>query len=190
MRTQLSKLIHAGLVLAIMATGTTIVASVARAQTPTHKKSAKSTKGSSSSTTHPSTTTHSTASSSKAGTKSSTTKTTSSKSGKGSSKSKRVKGQAAPTPERINEIQNALAKQGMLSGEPTGKWDDSTMDAMKKFQITNHLNPSGKLDAPTLQKLGFGSETAGIAAPTPPPNSTANRLLSRNAPKDPEPSDN
>jgi hypothetical protein len=176
-----------------MATGTTIVASVAVAQTPTHKKSAKSTKGSSSSTahsSHASATTHSTASSSKLGAKSSATKTTNSKSSKKSSRSKKVKGQAAPTPERINEIQGALAKQGMFSGEPTGKWDDSTMDAMKKFQATNHLNPTGKLDAPTLQKLGFGSETAGIAAPTPPPNSTANRLLSRNAPKDPEPSDN
>jgi peptidoglycan hydrolase-like protein with peptidoglycan-binding domain len=77
----------------------------------------------------------------------------------------------------------------MFTGTPSGQWDDSTVDAMRKFQSANHLNPTGKLDAPTLQKLGLGSETAGIAAPTPPPNSTANRLLSRNAPKDPEPSD-
>ncbi len=100
-----------------------------------------------------------------------------------------MKGQAAPTPERINEIQDALAKRGMYAGESTGKWDDSTSDAMKKFQSKNHLNPTGKLDAPTLQKLGLGSETAGVAAPTPPPNSAANRLMSKNAPKDPEPSD-
>ena len=60
---------------------------------------------------------------------------------------------------------------------------------MRKFQTKSHLNPTGKLDAPTLQKLGLGSETAGVAAPTPPPNSAANRLLSRNSPKDPEPSD-
>jgi hypothetical protein len=30
------------------------------------------------------------------------------------------------------------------------------------------LNPSGKLDALTLQKLGLGSQTAGVAAPMPP----------------------
>jgi len=43
---------------------------------------------------------------------------------------------------------------------------------MRKFQASKGLNPTGKLDALTLQKLGLGSETAGLAAPTPPPNST------------------
>jgi peptidoglycan hydrolase-like protein with peptidoglycan-binding domain len=90
-------------------------------------------------------------------------------------KVKKVKGQAAPTAERITEIQEALSRKGVYSGEPSGQWDDSTTDAMKKFQTSNGLNPSGKLDALTLQKLGLGSETAGLAAPTPPPNST-NRL--------------
>ena len=90
-------------------------------------------------------------------------------------KSKKVKGQTAPTPDRISEIQEALAKKGALDGTPTGKWDDSTTDAVRKFQSSNGLNPTGKLDALTLQKLGLGSETAGLAAPTPPPNSV-NRL--------------
>ena len=72
-----------------------------------------------------------------------------------------MKGQAAPTPERINEIQEALAKKGVFSGTPTGQWDDSTVEAMKKFQSSNRLNPSGKLDALTLQKLGLGSESRG-----------------------------
>jgi peptidoglycan hydrolase-like protein with peptidoglycan-binding domain len=189
MRTQLSKLIHAGLVLATVASGAPLVASKAVAQAPAHKKSTKT--AASSSHSHTATTSHATASTTQPSPKSSPPKSTTAKSAKGkkSSKTKKVKGQAAPTPERINEIQDALAKRGMFSGEPTGKWDDSTADAMKKFQSTNHLNPTGKLDAPTLQKLGFGSETAGVAAPTPPPNSTANRLLSRNAPKDPEPAD-
>jgi hypothetical protein len=39
---------------------------------------------------------------------------------------------------------------------------------MKKFQAGHGLNPSGKLDALTLQKLGLGSQTAGVAAPMPP----------------------
>lgn len=92
-------------------------------------------------------------------------------------KSKKVKGQAAPTPERITEIQDALARRGAFAGTTSGKWDDATVAAMKKFQASNGLNPSGKLDALSLQKLGLGSETAGLAAPTPPPNST-NRLRS------------
>jgi peptidoglycan hydrolase-like protein with peptidoglycan-binding domain len=92
---------------------------------------------------------------------------------------KKDKGQMAPTPERISEIQEALAKDGSYANSPTGKWDDSTVDAMKKFQSAHGLNPSGKLDALTLQKLGLGSQTAGIAEPIAPPNSTSR--LSGNA---------
>jgi peptidoglycan hydrolase-like protein with peptidoglycan-binding domain len=124
-----------------------------------------------------------------ASTKTSTRTTTStakksSKSGKSSSrKSKRVKGQAAPTADRINEIQGALAKKGAYAGTPSGKWDDSTVEAMKKFQVSHGLNPTGKMDALTLQKLGFGSETSGMGVPTPPPNSS-NRLLSSKVQRD------
>jgi peptidoglycan hydrolase-like protein with peptidoglycan-binding domain len=78
------------------------------------------------------------------------------------------RGQKAPAPERVSEIQQALAKDGSFSGKPSGKWDDSTVEAMRKFQAGHGLNPSGKLDAVTLQKLGLGSQTAGVAAPVPP----------------------
>ena len=81
---------------------------------------------------------------------------------------RREKGQKAPAPERISEIQQALAKDGSFTGTPNGKWDDSTVEAMKKFQAGHGLNPSGKLDAVTLQKLGLGSQTAGVAAPMRP----------------------
>jgi len=85
----------------------------------------------------------------------------------------RERGQKAPTTERISQIQQALAKDGSFTGTPNGKWDDSTAGAMKKFQEAHGLNPSGKLDAKTLQKLGLGSETAGVAAPTPPVSSSS-----------------
>jgi peptidoglycan hydrolase-like protein with peptidoglycan-binding domain len=104
-----------------------------------------------------------------------TTHPTASKTSTRKKKVKKVKGQAAPTPERITEIQEALTKKGVYSGTANGQWDDPTSDAMKKFQTSNGLSPTGKLDALTLQKLGLGSETAGLAAPTAPPNST-NRL--------------
>jgi len=81
---------------------------------------------------------------------------------------RREPGQKAPAPERISEIQQALAKDGSFAGAPNGKWDGSTVEAMRKFQSGHGLNPSGKLDASTLQKLGLGSQTAGIAAPMPP----------------------
>jgi peptidoglycan hydrolase-like protein with peptidoglycan-binding domain len=104
------------------------------------------------------------------------------------SRTKKVKGQATPSPERITQIQDALASRGAFTGITSGKLDDDTADALRKFQSANHLTPTGKIDALTLQKLGLGSETAGLAAPTPPPNSTANRLLSRTT--HPDPNDN
>src|SRR5229473_8323241 len=81
---------------------------------------------------------------------------------------RRERGQKAPTPDRISEIQQALAKDGSFTGTPNGKWDNSTGEAMRKFQEAHGLNPTGKLDAKTLQQLGLGSQTAGVAAPMPP----------------------
>jgi peptidoglycan hydrolase-like protein with peptidoglycan-binding domain len=75
--------------------------------------------------------------------------------------------QMAPTPDRIKEIQAALAASDLYKGEPSGKWDDESVAAMKHFQQVNGLNPSGKLDALSLQKLGLGSDTAGRGAPRP-----------------------
>jgi peptidoglycan hydrolase-like protein with peptidoglycan-binding domain len=87
--------------------------------------------------------------------------------------SRRERGQKAPTPDRISEIQQALAKDGSFAGAPNGKWDGATVEATKKFQEAHGLNPTGKLDAKTLQRLGLGSQTAGAAAPLPPISSLA-----------------
>lgn len=95
---------------------------------------------------------------------------------------RRERGQKEPAPERISEIQTALAKDGSFSGKPSGKWDSSTVDAMKKFQESHGLNPSGKLDARTLQKLGLGSQTAGLAPPMPPVSSSSLAPNARSAP--------
>jgi peptidoglycan hydrolase-like protein with peptidoglycan-binding domain len=85
----------------------------------------------------------------------------------------RPRAQMAPTPARISEIQSALAAHGSYKGEPNGKWDDSTTQAMRDFQSANGLTPTGKLDALSLQKLGLGSEIAGRAAPQPLPQTPA-----------------
>ena len=102
-------------------------------------------------------------------------KPTTSHSKTASRRKRKPRGQDSPTPDRINEIQEALASKGAFSGTPTGKWDDSTVEAMKKFQSSHGLEPTGKLDAWTLQKLGLGSQTAGLAAPVAPAN-YVNRL--------------
>jgi len=92
---------------------------------------------------------------------------------KGSKSSTRQRGQKNPTTDRISEIQNALARNGSFAGAPNGKWDDSTVSAVKKYQAAHGLNPTGRLDAPTLQKLGLGSTTAGVAAPQTPPGAVS-----------------
>jgi peptidoglycan hydrolase-like protein with peptidoglycan-binding domain len=101
-------------------------------------------------------------------TKSKKKKTTSSK----SKKSAKIKGQTVPTSDRIREIQSALQKDGSYAGDPNGKWDATSVEAMKKYQDKNGLNPSGKIDAVTLNKLGLGSETAGKGAPVPATSSS------------------
>lgn len=110
--------------------------------------------------------------------------TTSAKKGTSKSfkKSRKQPGQKVPTADRVIEIQSALAKDGSFQGSPNGKWDDNTSVAMRKFQSSHGLNPNGKLDAPTLQRLGLGSQTAGVAAPTPPPGSFSRLTSSNNAP--------
>jgi len=75
--------------------------------------------------------------------------------------------QLAPDPARIREIQQALAREGFYDGDPSGKWDPQTVSAMKGFQQAKGLPPTGKIEAHSLQKLGLGSSTAGLAPPVP-----------------------
>jgi peptidoglycan hydrolase-like protein with peptidoglycan-binding domain len=81
--------------------------------------------------------------------------------------SKREPTQKAPTPARISEIQTALERRGYYQGDPNGKWDSNTVNAMQKFQSENGLESSGKINALSLQKLGLGSSIAGVSAPKP-----------------------
>jgi murein L,D-transpeptidase YcbB/YkuD len=87
------------------------------------------------------------------------------KSGKQKRAAKHEPSQMSPTPERISEIQSALARGGYYRTDATGKWDSDTVDALQRFQSGNGLDTTGKLDALTLQKLGLGSDVAGVSAP-------------------------
>jgi peptidoglycan hydrolase-like protein with peptidoglycan-binding domain len=94
----------------------------------------------------------------------------------------RSRRQMAPEPARIKEIQQALGREGFYQGEPTGKWDDATIAAMKNFQQFKGLPATGKIEALSLQKLGLGSSVAGLAPPTPAAPAAA---PSPNAPQKP-----
>ncbi len=99
-----------------------------------------------------------------------------------SKKTRRIAGkrrgpsQTLPDADRTSQIQSALARGGYYNGDPSGKWDPDTVAALQKFQSANGLDSKGKLDAPTLQRLGLGSEIAGVSAPHPSPGPGASSV--------------
>lgn len=72
---------------------------------------------------------------------------------------------AHPSFDRTRQIQAALGRAGYYKGDPNGRWDYKMADSLRNFQTANGLPPTGKLDALTLQKLGLGSNVAGVSAP-------------------------
>ena len=65
--------------------------------------------------------------------------------------------------ERASEIQTALIKQGYLTGEPTGRWDDQSVSAMQKMQGENGWQTKITPDSRALIKLGLGPTDASAA---------------------------
>ncbi len=96
--------------------------------------------------------THQATKSSSARSRTASTRTTSHK-GK---RSKKVKGQQKIDGERTHQIQEALIRQHYMTGEPTGKWDASTEEALRRFQADNGWQNKTVPDSRALIKLGLG----------------------------------
>lgn len=64
---------------------------------------------------------------------------------------------------RATEIQQALIKQGYLSGEPSGVWDAESVAAMQKLQGDNGWQTKITPDSRALIKLGLGPQQDTIA---------------------------
>jgi len=73
----------------------------------------------------------------------------------------RVRGQQSIQPERVIEIQQALIHVHYLSGDPTGKWDASTVAAMQKYQADHGWQTKLMPDSRALVKLGLGPDYSG-----------------------------
>jgi peptidoglycan hydrolase-like protein with peptidoglycan-binding domain len=56
----------------------------------------------------------------------------------------------------VQEIQGALAQAGYLSQKPTGKWDDATREAMRRYQADHGFPATGLPEAKSLMRLGLG----------------------------------
>jgi peptidoglycan hydrolase-like protein with peptidoglycan-binding domain len=92
------------------------------------------------------------------------TKTVSSKSKKKSGKAV-AHGQRGIDSDRTRQIQEALIRERYLSGEPSGQWDQSTKDALTKYQEANGWQTKSLPDSRALIKLGLGPDKKGLLNP-------------------------
>ena len=84
----------------------------------------------------------------------------------------RLVGEIAPG--RVIEIQNALIKAGVLTGPPTGVYDQTTFAAMSAFQSRNGFDATGMPTAKALKALGVRKNSGlGTSAPSSALESTA-----------------
>jgi peptidoglycan hydrolase-like protein with peptidoglycan-binding domain len=78
--------------------------------------------------------------------------------------------QMVPTPARFREIQGALAAKGYLPAEEaTGAWGPASIDALKRFQASQNIAATGKINSLSLIALGLGPKRDAIVKPPPHP---------------------
>jgi hypothetical protein len=77
----------------------------------------------------------------------------------GSSKTNKkatARGQQKIDPERAQAIQEALIREHYLSGEPAGLWNESSEDAMRRYQADHGWQSKVVPDSRALISLGLG----------------------------------
>lgn len=90
----------------------------------------------------------------------------------------RARGQQGIEPDRVMQIQKALIREHYLTGEPTGKWDSTTVAAMQKYQSDQGWQTRLMPDSRALKKLGLGPDYSNAlnakdsSFSNPPPTST------------------
>lgn len=73
----------------------------------------------------------------------------------------------------ISATQEALKREALYEGEPTGVLDAPTRAALRRFQILHALPVSGEIDTPTLQALEKRATPAVVPAPVEVPAPSA-----------------
>ncbi|HUD63021.1 MAG TPA: peptidoglycan-binding domain-containing protein [Candidatus Sulfotelmatobacter sp.] len=81
------------------------------------------------------------------------------------SRKKRVRGQQQIDSERARSIQEALIREHYLSGEPTGTWNQSSEEAMRRYQGDHGWQTKQVPDSRALIKLGLGPSNDHLLNP-------------------------
>jgi peptidoglycan hydrolase-like protein with peptidoglycan-binding domain len=84
-----------------------------------------------------------------------------------SSKSRktRARGQKNIDGERARQIQEALVREHYMTGSPTGKWDDATQQAMRRYQAAQGWQSKSVPDSRALIRLGLGPDHGHLLNP-------------------------
>jgi peptidoglycan hydrolase-like protein with peptidoglycan-binding domain len=80
------------------------------------------------------------------------------KSGRARTKPAKPRGQQAIASDRVREIQEALIRVKYMDGQPNGMWDDTTKQALVRFQGDNGWQTKIVPDSRALIKLGLGPD--------------------------------
>jgi peptidoglycan hydrolase-like protein with peptidoglycan-binding domain len=80
-------------------------------------------------------------------------------------KSRKPRGQQAIDGERARQIQAALIREHYMSGEPSGKWDDSTQAAMRRYQADQGWQSKSIPDSRALIRMGLGPDHVHLLNP-------------------------
>jgi peptidoglycan hydrolase-like protein with peptidoglycan-binding domain len=77
----------------------------------------------------------------------------------------RVRGQKAIDGDRVRQIQEALIREHYLKGEPSGKWDASTQQALHRYQSDQGWQSKTVPDSRALIRLGLGPDSGHLLNP-------------------------
>ncbi len=80
-------------------------------------------------------------------------------------KSARSRGQQKIDSERVQAIQEALIREHYLSGEATGKWNQASEEAMRRYQGDHGWQTKTVPDSRALIKLGLGPSNDHLLNP-------------------------
>src|SRR5438552_1018651 len=85
----------------------------------------------------------------------------------GSKKSRksRPRGQQAIDGERAQQIQQALVREHYMTGAPSGKWDDATQQALRRYQADQGWQSKTVPDSRALIRLGLGPDRGHLLNP-------------------------